>query len=233
MKIALIVANSPHLKTEQIALHLAAVGRNAITIVSVPFITRKPRNPIFQHRPDQYRSVALDELAVGLGLSIVHTNSIEEFDPETVDICLMTGGVILPPAFMERAEMRVLNCHPGLIPECRGLDAFKWAILTGQQVGNTLHFIDSRIDLGQILWRSPTPVFRSDTLATFARRHYEAEVRLLANFERYISIKPTDAASLSPIGPRYMRMKKEAESRIEAAFHAYKFQYALPEGKVR
>ena len=40
----------------------------------------------------------------------------------------------------------IINCHAGLVPESRGLDAFKWAIYHGRPLGNTLHIIDQNIE---------------------------------------------------------------------------------------
>lgn len=227
IKIALIVADSPHLKTEQTILRLLSIGKTAITIVTVPFRGRAPREPLFQHRPDQFASVPLDQLATGLRVALIRTEQITEFDPSSVDYCLMTGGVLLPGEFIEQAKGRVLNCHPGLIPECRGLDALKWAILDGIQVGNTLHFIDSRIDLGRVLVQLPTPVFTSDTLQTFAVRHYEREINLLASFLDYIHLETKDATDLGEVGMPRKRMPASEEKKLLTAFNTYKRKYAL------
>lgn len=226
MRVGLIVAGAPHLKTEQIATALVSEGNYQITIVTVPFKTRKPRSPLFVHRPDQSDSIPLDQLARGLGIELVETETIDEFDPSGFDVFLMTGGVLLPESFLDRADGKVLNCHPGLIPQTRGLDAFKWAIHEGNAVGNTLHYISGDVDMGRLLYREITPVFESDTLDTFARRHYEAEIRILAKFERYMSNEEVPAENSGPVGERHLRMKAELEKALPEAFDTYKQRFS-------
>ena len=53
----------------------------------------------------------------------------------------------------------IINCHSGLIPETRGLDSFKWAILNNKFVGNTLHYIDQNVDLGKIIYQEKTKIY--------------------------------------------------------------------------
>ena len=47
----------------------------------------------------------------------------------------------------------IINFHPGLIPEARGLDTPQWCIYDGIPLGVTSHFIDSKVDAGRIIER--------------------------------------------------------------------------------
>lgn len=230
MRVGLMVSGYRHLKTEQIAVTLASKNQYDLTVVSLPFQQRKARCPIFNHRPDQGNSIPLHELTQGLGANLVEIGSLNDFDPSAFDFLLMTGGVLLPQEFIDRAAGRVLNCHPGLIPQVRGLDAFKWAILENEEVGNTLHFINSEVDMGDILLRVPTPVFPSDTLRSFADRHYATEINILANFEQFIATPATDANLLGSLGKRHMRMPNAKEEKLAQAFEHYKQRFTLKVG---
>lgn len=50
-QIGLITYNTNHLKTEQILSRLA--GKYDLEVYALPFVPRKPREVLFQHRPDQ------------------------------------------------------------------------------------------------------------------------------------------------------------------------------------
>lgn len=71
-------------------------------------------------------------------------------DPEYV-VC---GGCrILPKSFIDNFRGRIINAHPGLLPEFRGLDPVLWAVSQGAVIGATLHLVDEGIDSGAILLR--------------------------------------------------------------------------------
>lgn len=229
MKIGIIVSGSAHLKTEQLALALSSNNNYEISLISVPFQDRKPRFPLFNHRPNQSNGVKIEELSAGLGIKLIATNGLNRFDTDEFDLFLIASGVLLPTEFIERVGRRVLNCHPGMIPQVRGLDAFKWAILEGVQVGNTLHYINGEVDMGDIVARIPTPVFPSDNLDQFAARHYAAEIRLLTEFEKFIGQPTMDANQFAPIGIRHMRMSAVDEESLFEAFENYKLCFASGE----
>lgn len=226
MRIGLIVADVAHLKTAQVARGLHGSGKRDIGIYTVPFVHRKPRSPLFEHRPYQFDAPHPREVAVELeGVDYVPLAAMDNLPTEGVDVFLMTGGILVPNSRLETATVRFLNVHAGLIPEVRGLDAFKWAILEQMQVGITLHEIDARIDMGKIIARSATPVFESDTLHDFALRHYLAEIDLLVKSVDFLEQKPLSVDFAAPLREPRMRMRAEDEARLEAAFIQYKVKF--------
>jgi phosphoribosylglycinamide formyltransferase-1 len=104
--------------------------------------------------------------------------------PDSPDVYLHCIAKIVPSSFI--AGRTILNCHPGLLPQNRGVDAFKWSIVNGWPIGISLHVIDSEIDRGIILARMRIPVLPADSLAAVCARAYEFEVDLLGNFEHYL-----------------------------------------------
>ena len=56
-------------------------------------------------------------------------------------------------------------------------------------MGNTLHFIDNDTDLGKIIHQTKTSLYKDDTIFTFASRHYDSEINILVNFEKFINKK--------------------------------------------
>ena len=66
--------------------------------------------------------------------------------------------------------------HPGLIPENRGLDNLKWAILLDLPQAVTSHFIDANIDAGYLIEMWNVPVFKDDTLFDINQRLYDTQL---------------------------------------------------------
>lgn len=178
MKIGIITYNYYHLKTEQLVLLLQNNNKiSNIEIFAIPFVKRKSRKTIFNHRPN-----------MNLGSHVKYLSSLDKVNfqrwdlvsdiSNKCDLFILAGAGIINIDFAKGKP--ILNCHPGIIPTTRGLDSFKWAILNNDPLGLTLHMIDNEVDKGTILYIQKTPVFKNDTLKTVARRHYEAEIYLLS-----------------------------------------------------
>ncbi|MDC0335704.1 formyltransferase family protein [Pseudodesulfovibrio sp.] len=178
-----ITYNTPHLKTEQLVKGLIGRGEEIGTLYALPFVPRPGREVVLNHRPDQSAGAHPRDMADKHGIRYVipdnaATLSIHE------SLAIVAIGVIIPESVL--ADTAVINCHPGLIPEVRGLDAFKWAIHAGQPLGTTLHYIDRHVDCGEIIYREKTPVRPGDTIEQLAARHYEQEMKLNINFRDYL-----------------------------------------------
>ncbi|WP_352878975.1 formyltransferase family protein [Mesorhizobium sp. M0959] len=111
-----------------------------------------------------------------------------------------------------------------LIPAVRGLDVFKWAILTGQPLGNTLHRINAETDAGEILAHMTTPIFMDDSLETLAARHYANEIWMLSHFDRALAggEKRFGLAASAPM----RRMSVAVEAEMIRSFDSYRAKYA-------
>lgn len=86
------------------------------------------------------------------------------------DVLILAGAPILPDAVLSTARLGVLNAHPGLLPRYRGVDVVGHAILEGQQVGATVHFVDAGIDTGRIISRVVVSTAGASTLAALQDR---------------------------------------------------------------
>jgi phosphoribosylglycinamide formyltransferase-1 len=142
---------------------------------------------------------------------------------------LVLGAGILPKEVV--SNKKILNCHPGIIPIARGLDAFKWSILELKPLGVTLHFLTEKVDYGPIIARIRTPIFESDSLESLARRHYELEIKVMSNFYKYLE-KPVDDFKEQELeeAPPKKRMSFEQEIKMISNFSKYKKMYAFKGG---
>ena len=221
MKIGLITYDAPHLKTEQIACALSQRGRYDLAFFALPFVPRPARTLVFAHRPEMADGAHSREVAAASGAAYLPVPTADAIPPDAADLFLITGAGLLPSGFVMATRGRVINSHPGMIPLVRGLDAFKWAILDGMPIGNSLHFIDEQADAGEVLAVSETPLYPGDTLEQFARRHYECELWMMLDFERAMSGPRPDRSSIEA-RPARMRMPAAQQEMLWDAFDAYK-----------
>jgi folate-dependent phosphoribosylglycinamide formyltransferase PurN len=87
---------------------------------------------------------------------------LESVKPELV---VFTGGGILRRGVLERAGRGVVNCHLGILPTYRGMDAALWALLEArpERIGLSVHLMDEGIDTGPLLSVRPVALERNDT----------------------------------------------------------------------
>jgi phosphoribosylglycinamide formyltransferase-1 len=223
MRIGLITYQRGHLKTEQVARGLAALNRHRLEFYGLPFAQRPARIPRFDHRPDQFADRTPPEiLAKDVDGSFRACASQRDIEPGP-DIWMVMVGVLLSAEFLSQAK--VINCHAGIVPAVRGLDSFKWAILDGQPLGVTLHYVDAEVDAGEIVAVVPTRVREDDTIADLAQRHYENEVETLIAFERHLIQRENSYAALPKREPR-LRMNNGLEVEMLKRFPAYRDKWA-------
>ena len=208
MNIGVITYNSAHLKTEQILLKLNH-SRYNVSVYALPFTERKARTVAIKHRPSQSHAAHPSDICKYIDIPFYPVKSDTDIFDEH-DYYLITGAGILSAEFVKNKN--ILNCHPGIIPAARGLDAFKWTLYFNLPLGNTLHYIDAEVDSGDVISVVETPRFPSDTIDSLARRHYEREIDTLINFEHHIRHPVNDYKELVNMEPKKrMSFEKELE----------------------
>lgn len=124
----------------------------------------------------------------------------------------MRGGGILPKELI--LKYKIINAHPGWLPNVRGLDALKWAIYDGQPIGVTTHLLGDDIDSGWILERKMVPIYYNDTFHAVAQRQYELEVSMLAKALELEPAEYTDGQNYTV----HKRMPHAFETRVLERF---------------
>jgi phosphoribosylglycinamide formyltransferase-1 len=94
-------------------------------------------------------------------------------------VCLAGFMRVLTPWFVARWRGRLLNIHPSLLPDFKGLDTHRRAIAAGaKRHGATVHFVVAEIDAGPVVAQEAIDVRNDDTEAALAKRVLEIEHRL-------------------------------------------------------
>lgn len=145
--------------------------------------------------------------------------ALEELRP---DLLLLAGAPILPDDVLGRATYGTLNAHPGLLPRYRGVDVVPHAVLNGDPVGATVHFVDAGIDTGGIVARVEVEPLAGDTLSSLQERVESAGGSLLAEtVARFVAegeLPREGQAERHPICKRLTpAQRREAEARLRGS----------------
>jgi phosphoribosylglycinamide formyltransferase 1 len=94
-------------------------------------------------------------------------------------VCLAGFLRLLTPWFVNRWSGRMLNIHPALLPQFKGLDTHRRALDAGiERHGATVHFVVAEMDSGPIVAQDSVPVMAGDTEQALAARVLEVEHRI-------------------------------------------------------
>lgn len=94
-------------------------------------------------------------------------------------ICLAGFMRILSANFVGRWQGRILNIHPSLLPELRGLRTHERALAEGRaEHGCTVHYVSAELDGGPIIAVAGVPVLPGDDPETLAARVLVEEHRI-------------------------------------------------------
>ena len=94
-------------------------------------------------------------------------------------ICLAGFMRILSASFVERWEGRILNIHPSLLPDLRGLNTHDRALAEGRaEHGCTVHYVSAELDAGPTIAMARVPVLPGDDPDSLAARVLVEEHRI-------------------------------------------------------
>jgi len=97
-----------------------------------------------------------------------------------VHLVVLAGFMrVLHAPMLNAFPRRIINIHPALLPKFPGLEAWKQALAAGEiATGCTVHFVDEKIDHGQIIAQREVPILPHDTPESLHARIQVAEHQL-------------------------------------------------------
>jgi phosphoribosylglycinamide formyltransferase-1 len=193
MKIGVFAYNFEHKKTQEGLLHLFL---NVISIECV-FAAEPVKLDFYQSKlrvsPKGLKYLHPSDIAKKLNVPyyVVKHNSdeclslIRNYD---LDLGIILGARIINHKIISSFRIGILNMHPGLLPQNRGLDNQKWAILKKIKQGVTTHLIDKFVDKGDIIFRKEIDVYEDDSLLDIFLRIQNMELELMVSSIRALSL---------------------------------------------
>jgi phosphoribosylglycinamide formyltransferase-1 len=109
-------------------------------------------------------------------------------------VCLAGFMRLLTPWLVARWQGRMLNIHPSLLPQFKGLDTHRRALDAGAKWhGATVHFVVPEMDSGPIIMQESVPVREGDTAEALAARVLELEHQLYPRALRVVAERLADS----------------------------------------
>jgi phosphoribosylglycinamide formyltransferase 1 len=94
-------------------------------------------------------------------------------------ICLAGFMKILSKNFIQNFDGKILNIHPSLLPKYKGLNTHERAIINkDKHSGCTVHFVNSKLDSGEIINQKKVKINKSDTSNSLAKKILVQEHKL-------------------------------------------------------
>jgi folate-dependent phosphoribosylglycinamide formyltransferase PurN len=86
---------------------------------------------------------------------------------------------LLTANFLEKWQWRILNIHPALLPDFKGLDTHRRVLEADAKIhGATVHFVVPEMDSGPIIAQAAIPIRPDDSEETLAVRVLKVEHRI-------------------------------------------------------
>jgi phosphoribosylglycinamide formyltransferase 1 len=102
---------------------------------------------------------------------------VQEIDQRQPDLIILAGFMrILTDDFVAHYKNRMLNIHPSLLPEFRGLNTHQRAIdAKVKQHGVSVHYVSNELDGGPLVLQAVIDVNENDTAQTLQQRVQQQE----------------------------------------------------------
>jgi folate-dependent phosphoribosylglycinamide formyltransferase PurN len=219
--IAVFAYAFPHRKTQDFLFELALAGFQDVLVLAAPW-KKLPNSPSEPHHRTGLTNAEPNDTATicaVLGFDYFETEhsdfgTIRSLCRERrIKLAIIAGARIIKSAVIGIFEEGVLNIHPGKIPETSGLDAFFYTIKHNTPAGASAHFIDGRVDAGDLLFFEETEIGADDTPEIVQHNVYQSQIRAL---RRFISHWENGALMPSPVDPPRKNDPMTAQEKAQA-----------------
>ena len=174
--IDLLTYDCPHRKTSDILFELIVNGYNINRVYAAPLIDLGLKPDIVKMSANACYNIHTAEICAKFKIPyIVKPHA----DIEGGNLGIIGGARILPDHVIQKYSIGIINIHPGLLPNNRGLDNIKWALYHDMPQGLTVHFIDKYVDRGQIILKKKVPVYNDDKIYHIHQRLVSMQPKVL------------------------------------------------------
>lgn len=115
-------------------------------------------------------------------------------------------------------KYKTINCHAGKLPFYRGRNVLNWVLINDEkEFGITVHYVDEKIDTGDIILQKTYPITDEDDYCSLLERAYDGCADMLYNAIKkiqYNEVMPLRQVDIDPIG-MYCGMRQEGDEIID------------------
>jgi phosphoribosylglycinamide formyltransferase 1 len=128
--------------------------------------------PALYVHPGKYRTKLTEE---------VEYDIVRLLQEASVELVVLAGFMrVVKQPLLDAFPRAIINIHPSLLPEFRGLEAWKQALAAAVPVtGCTVHYVEAGVDTGEIIDQRTVPILPGDNPESLHARIQAAEHDLL------------------------------------------------------
>lgn len=232
-RLMLFVYDFPHKKTQDFLFRLLVEGYKVEYCIAAPWkklqitpssirIDQKHQGLIHPKKICEYFNIKYQVLDHG------SQETKEYIRRNTVDLYIISGARILTKEVIQACGGKILNIHPGLLPDVRGLDTFLWSIYYKKPLGITAHFITPKIDSGYLIYKEKLHLYKDDTPFDVTLRLLEQQTDVLIKALKILEKKELkDLEDLSTYHiPYNTKMDNELEKDVYDQFSNWLNKFA-------
>jgi len=140
-------------------------------------------------RQDGIATAVIDHRTFGKDREAFERALDKELQDRRIEIVCLAGFMrLLTPWFVKQWSGRMLNIHPALLPQFKGLHTHRRALEARvERHGATVHFVVPEMDSGPVIAQDSVVVAKDDTEATLAARVLEVEHRIYPEALRLVA----------------------------------------------
>ena len=231
LRIGVFAYNFPHQKTQEGLLGLFVNAIPVECILAQDWRALKVRRSAKRIAPRglKFSEPRMVAESLGIPFHVVDHDGVTCVDlirECNLDLGVVLGARILPKTVIDAFSVGILNIHPGALPENRGLDAIKWAVIKGERQVVTAHLIDESIDRGRLVLAEEVEVYTDDSLLDL---HVRVMNRQFVILERAIRRLKDDRVDLHSIGTGEYRgpVPPDLEISLDKTFLEYRARIGI------
>lgn len=234
MKIGIFAYNFKHWKTQAGIQNLCMAGYKPEVIFAADPVELKFYQSKIRMSPKDLFLWHPKELSdfYSIDYRIVKHNSEKTaaiVKEKSLDLGIILGARILKPIAFKEFSIGVMNMHPGILPQNRGLDNVKWAIIDKKPQGVTTHLINDKIDRGLQILQEKITIYEDDTLLDIHLRLQNLEQKLMIDSVSFLT-QPSARLKTLEKGTYYKSVPMDIEKEIIQMFDDYKKEFKNGKG---
>jgi len=175
--------------SNMVALIEAARGKDYPAEIALVLSNRPDAAGLMRARDAGIATAVVDHRRFGADRAAFERALDDELGKYRIELICLAGFMrLLTPWFIERWRGRILNIHPALLPQFKGLHTHRRVLDAGvKQHGATVHFVVEETDGGPIVLQQSVPVLEGDTEEALAARVLEIEHRIYPEALRLVA----------------------------------------------
>ncbi len=165
-----------------------------------------------------YKKLALNVICVK---NLHSRESLERIRNAGPDIIILGQSGIVKKEILDIAKIGVLNAHPGIVPQYRGIDSFQWAAYYNdfERIGISVHWVNKGVDSGNVITVIKYKFTGKEKFSNFEETLYKICIDELVEVTKRLRFKvePGKEQNLSE-GAQYYKIPRKSLKIAKANF---------------